>query len=219
MQLLKTQKNELYDLIGSEGLSPSMFGIRYSREDDDYYEYSQCWYKLEAQENGYAKFYFNIDSTNVKFCPDTSKYIREFRFENWDTTKLTFLRWLRALKEEISVVDKWDQLEKELQQANVNFDVGNDKFSHKEHEEIVSHMYVLKQGLIDIPQINENLESINKRLDHLTDMVGELGKFDWRSLFAGTIAGILTQIGATPDNATKLWELVKLTFSTIKLLN
>lgn len=216
MQLLKTQKNELFDIIEYNGLSPSMFQIEYSFDG----EYTECWYKLETFEDGEPEYYFKIrKDSRVVFCPGIGSYKYSGSVGDWRALTNSFLVWLRALKEEISAVDKWQQLENELEKADINFDVGNERFTHKEYEEILSRMNVLKQGISDIPQINENLESINKRLDHLTEMVGELGKFDWRSLFAGTIAGILTQIGATPDNATKLWELVKITFSTIKLLN
>jgi hypothetical protein len=68
-----------------------------------------------------------------------------------------------------------------------------------------------------IPLLTVQETAIANQLDHLMELAKELNKFDWKSLFIGTISSIIIQLGVTKENAHELWSLIKKVFNNFFL--
>lgn len=215
MRLLVSQKNTLYDLIEKKGLSPSQFYF----EDNTTAFYSQHDTILRYKQ---TEFFFcfgsNHDSYNSEslisaYSPAISSFFTKRYPDSWSWQQTHFLEWLDYLKREIDSPNKWERLENELKNLHLNSEDEINKFSVHEYEELKVKLLVLKDSIKTIEFLPEQLNAINQKLDHLTEVAKDLSKFDWKSLFIGTIVNIVTQLGVTPANATLLWNTIKKVFS------
>jgi hypothetical protein len=74
-----------------------------------------------------------------------------------------------------------------------------DKFVVSECEDIKQRINRLKSEISRLNIIPENLQLLNDKLDNLSEKVDKLSRFDWLSLFIGTIANVLVAIGANVE--------------------
>lgn len=207
MQLLKSQKNELFEVLEIYGLSPSLFSFEYDNKNNT----------VAVRYTSHDDYCFKIDEGEVTFIPGTYTYSQEVGFLDWDRILYWFRTWLECIDAEISIIDKWQEFEREFQAVNIDFSTENEKFTHSEYKEIEQRIGLLKDEMSTIPEFQEHLENINQKLDHLTDMVEKLGKFDWRGLFVGTMVNIVTAYAVPPETTSHLWESVKQIFNTYLL--
>jgi hypothetical protein len=121
--------------------------------------------------------------------------------------------------EELNSPNKWDRLSKEIKNAGINLDKNNsdNKFSILEYEDLKTKILTLKQSSHTIGLTSEQSNAIEAKLDHLTDMAKILNKFDWKSLFVGTIISVVIQLNVTQDNANSLWTLIRQIFKNFLL--
>jgi hypothetical protein len=212
MKLLITQKNELYDLITAFGLSPSQFKLTEARS-----EMSEGQVATVLQLTN-TKFHFIIETFNsdnpyLYYSPGDGKYASENHADGWNEVISYLHIWLNALTQEITAEDKWARLETEVKALKIKIDNEQDKFSAHEFEQLKSQIYLLKDGIRRIGLSDSQVQTINEKLDHLTSLATEMNKFDWKSLFIGTIVSMIIQLSVTPDNASSLWKLIKQVFN------
>lgn len=137
---------------------------------------------------------------------------------SWDSQLRQFSEWLGYLKREVTSPNKWERLHKELESLKFNFRDDKTKFSAQEFEDIKVKIETLKRSINEIGLLEKDVAVINSKLDHLTEMAINLNKFDWKSLFIGTIISIVIQLNVTPDNAKALWSLINTVFNSYFLL-
>ncbi|MBI6120896.1 hypothetical protein [Salegentibacter maritimus] len=219
MKLLTSQKNSIYDLIVKNGLSPSQF--KFSKSANKY-NYDGFATNLEYKND---EFYFSFQTAENSendhyaiFSPGDDVYFEEFFSRSWNSQLAVFSNWLRYLKREITVPDKWKVLHDQVDHLDLKIDQDNDKFSAKEFIELTNRIIELKESLNKIDLLPEQLEIINSKLDHLNKTAEDLGKFDWKSLFIGTIVNTVIQLNLTPENAQLLWSTIKNVFSNYFLI-
>lgn len=218
MKLLPSQKDILFDLIVQVGLSPSQF------EFGEIASKKSSGKKATKLKFVNSEYYFLFE-TGIKstkshlavFCPgETAHTVSEYP-GSWDL-QLNYVRqWLRNLVKEINSPNKWDRLKKEIEGIKIKFDNDEDKFSVHEYEDLQKRVLALKQGLTTIGLLDGQVNIINEKLDHLTELAKEMNKFDWKSLFIGTIISIVIQLGVTQNNARLLWDLIKQVFNNYLL--
>lgn len=218
MKLLISQKDQLYDLIENLGLSPSQF--EFSEDfSDKYLGQKKTTLKFKDRE-----FFFvfetgpkAINSHYSIMCPGTESYIKNEYPGDWANQIYYITIWLKNILREINSPNKWERLQSEIGNIQLNFEHDHDKFSVQEFEDIQSKVLGIKQGLGSIGLQEEEVKIINQKLDHLTEMAKVLTKFDWKSLFAGSIASVLIQLSITPDHIKAIWALMKMSFSNFIL--
>jgi len=145
MQLLTSQKNELYDLIESSNINPSQFEFQNIPSITRYtevatkliYKNTNFYYIFDTGRNNYAPHY-------CYYCPAKDQFSAEQYPGSWDLQKNYFQDWLNSLKHEISSEDKWGRLERELSKFSFNFTEDNDYFSAKEYEELSLKIEIIK---------------------------------------------------------------------------
>jgi hypothetical protein len=109
MKLLKSQKNEMFDIIQFFQLSPNQFEFREELfvKSDELYSTIICFRK--------TKFYFRMcpvaydDSFIVTYSPAANKYKFESRIaiDDWKEITYQFETWIKCLKGDIMEEDKW----------------------------------------------------------------------------------------------------------------
>jgi hypothetical protein len=210
MKLLTSQKDTLFDLIEKKGLSPSQFS--FSDKSSKFRPGQSPCLKFNNSE-----FYFTFDSKDNKYysiySPGNDKFVDEAAPITWDNQLYYFKEWVAYLIREISAPNKWERLKKELEEISINFDSSEDKFSFQEYEELKTKVAFLKQNISTVGLAINQAQAINAKLDHLTELAKDMNKFDWKSLFIGTIMSIIIQLSVTPDNAKTLWTLIRQAFN------
>ena len=92
-------------------------------------------------------------------------------------------------------------------------------FSIDEQKFIVDKIEKLKEDIRNIENIDSlQFERINKKLDHIEEMVSKLNNIDWKNLFIGTIMSMMAGVAIPSDAHQHLWNLFKGFFSGVTLL-
>lgn len=218
MKLLISQKDTIYDLIESAGLSPSQFELIEIKSEISpgeiasklVFKNSDYFFAFENHPNTFMVFY-------SVFCPGGSEYVVHLNSSTWQRQQASVRQWLSNLLREIHTPNKWERLSQEIAEISVNFIDGEGKFSVREFEELQQKISALQEKINELGLLPEQLSAISNKLDHLTDLAKDMNKFDWKSLFIGTLVSIIIQLTITPENARSLWELVKQIFENALL--
>lgn len=134
----------------------------------------------------------------------------------WQGVISKFQLWTKELNNEINTPTGWESFESQNYLNNEFTDL-NKPFSEEEKIITRNSLKYLKSKIIELDIPIENLKILEKKLDELNDKVEELTKFDWKSLFIGTIASIIMSLGIPAESAGMLWEYIKSAFSGLKL--
>lgn len=210
MKLLRSQRNNLFDIIESAGLSPSAFVIV---EPDAFANLETIIRYLHSQ------FYFSVSLHHdkqfmiVKYSPGKDIFEKENWVRTWDEVEANFSIFVDSLFLEINEIDKWGRLKNELDQINVTYTNESDKFSADEYVDLQQKMNLLKLEMKNLSFDPEQIQILENKIDHLTTIAVTLTKFDWKSLFIGTIVSIIIQLGVTQENAKAFWGVIKRLFN------
>ncbi len=218
MKLLISQKDQLFDLIEKIGLSPSQF------------EFEESISRLGAKQKATtlilknSDYFFSFESDPNSpsshfaiLCPGSDSHTERTKTRHWNWQINIFSTWLRDLKKEINSPNKWDRLTTEISRIGIVIENDDDKFTVQEYEDLKERMIILKKGTSSIGLLEEQVTTINTKLDHLTELAKEMNKFDWKGLFIGTVISIVIQLGISVENAESLWTLIKQVFNNYLL--
>jgi hypothetical protein len=218
MKLLISQKDKIFDLIESAGLAPSQFEFI---EGPSSNAQGQIKTILNFKNSDFYFVFENgvntLDSHYAIFCPGKESFVKHEYPGGWEGQLGYVASWLASLLREIYSPNKWERLKHEIAGMKLSFENDQDKFSVSEFEGIQSNVLRIKQGLGSIGLQEEEIKIINQKLDHLTEMAKVLNKFDWKSLFVGSIASIVIQLSITPEHIKAIWDLMKISFSNFIL--
>lgn len=214
MKLLQSQRNQIFEIIQEYGLTPIQFEIYDTRKNLNSTTINT---KVKFKS---SDFYFSFEtSTNDKtdhtaaFSPGKDAY-EETKFPRFWTSQIdTFKQWLEYLKREINAIDKWKRLDQEFSSLKINLEGDNQKFNFEEVKEIESKITLLQDRFKKFDLLPEQLNIMNQKLDSLSELAKDMNRFDWRSLFLGTIMSIIIQLNVTQENANLIWNAIKDVFS------
>ncbi len=211
MKLLTSQKDTLFDVIERVGLSPSQFKFDMTPGPGHFVT------NLIFKNSEFQFSFGDMSNSSVGvYCPGTDTY-REKIGGDWNHLLEGVNQWLLNIVREINTPNKWDRLCKEIAGIEINLENDENKFSAIEYEDLQQRILTLKQGITSIKLLPDQMSAINNKLDHLVDLAKAMSKFDWKSLFIGTIASIVIQLSVTPSNAQSLWTLIKQIFNNLLL--
>ena len=218
MKLLTSQKDTLYELIENVGLSPNQFEFKLKPNT-----YSST--EIDTELIFIDTEYFFLFSTSINsynshsciFCPGENSHTSKEGPCDWENQISHFRMWLLFLVRELNSPNKWDRLKIEILNLNINFETDINKFSIQEYKSLEIKISNLKDGLSKIGLLEIQVETINKKLDHLLELAKDLSKFDWFGLFIGTILNIIIQLGVTKENSKLIWDLIKNVFKSYLL--
>ncbi len=208
MWLKNSQKNHLFDIIVKSKLSPSLF-VLVEKEMERYGYYTT----ISLRDN--KKYYFNIWEDSIVMCPGFHKLTESHDIQSFSGSSVIFDTWISFLAEELSTPDKWELIEKQIQQLNFNPNFENLTFSHNEYIDLSGKLDLLKDKLIERLELDEsNSRVLNQLLDHQKEMMKNLNKRDWMFLFIGGFFTYFQNLALNaiihPDQIPALFSLIKL---------
>jgi hypothetical protein len=216
MKLLTSQKNILFELIQKTEFSPLNFEFK-DIPSEKYM--GQPATELRLKKTDYF-FRFetgprSISDHHAVFAPGLNTFTEELYSNDWDVQVKIVKDWLRNLSREISSPNKWERLQNEIKHINITNDIDSneEKFTVTEFEELEQRINTLKSEIIKIELTESQINTINSKLDHLTTLAKVMNRFDWKSLFIGTIISIIIQLEVNPNNAKLLWSYIRSIFS------
>jgi hypothetical protein len=206
MVILLSQKNTLFELIEHKKFSQSQFKFN---------EYSGH-IRIEFTN---TNFYFNIGQTidEINFYPQYSPAESTVKIHggngNWGHILIHFQKWLTFLNRETTIQDKWERLMNETANIYMSTESPELKFSAEEYELLKSRMISLKIefGKIGLNQVQST--TLENKIDFLIDQAKHLNRFDWKSLFIGTIMSLIIQLSISQEQGKQIWKLIKEIFN------
>ncbi|MDO8733647.1 MAG: hypothetical protein Q7K21_00615 [Elusimicrobiota bacterium] len=210
MQLLKSQKNDIFDVIQNSDLSPAQFELS---EYDENYSYDETITNTKlAYKNTDFYFLFETGDRNEHistFSPGRETVTQRENPGNWITQLLYVKEWLSNLEREITQEDKWVRLEEEIENLKISDNDNNQKFSVEEYEVLTKKLNVLKEKISEIELLPEQIETISRKIDFLTETAKSFNKTDWKSLFMGTFIQLVFQLSIPPETSGIIWKTIK----------
>ncbi|MFB9862675.1 hypothetical protein [Rufibacter immobilis] len=216
MKLLLSQKNELFKIIEeSESLTPGQFDLLEPSKDSSgfisvNFKKSSYYFKIFEDQHYHKSFIVN-------YVPGLDTYIEASGKIGWSDIVNHFYDWIENLIRELNEPNRWERLEREISSINFSTSGDNSKFTIREYEELKARTVLISQNLSSIPLLVEQQTEIKKEIERLTELAKDLGKFDWLNLLIGTMVSIIVQLNVTKENASLLWNLIKITFSNFIL--
>ena len=208
--LLQSQKNEIFDFLVQHGFNPGDFAVT------DWADKTNILYLKDK------RFYCAIAVTNnhyhneVAVAPGTKTLNQSFhpRTGQWDDYRPIIQQWAENLKKETSTIDKWTELsDKSSSVISFTFS-GKEQFTEAEKITVKERLRELRGRIKELPIDKSKLESIDKKLDDLTNKVDKLNKTNWFELFVGAIIGQILSLSIPAEVAKQIWDLIKVTFGS-----
>lgn len=195
MRLLPSQLNELYDeIIETDYFSPGQFTE--SLTGHDFKMPGTGYYFRISEDTEYA------NSLYVKFYTGEILYRQASSRLPWVEVPVYFSKWLKYLKREVPTTDKWDRLFDEMRYLVAAMPGQSTNFSYEEFQCVSRKIEHIKPSLAQIPLLEEQVTALRIQLDHLLELTKELNKFDWQSLFIGTMLSIIMQLNITLEECS-----------------
>lgn len=205
MELLQSQKDQIYELIEEEGLSPNLFHF----EEPTTYDAST--YLRLKNSDYYFQFAENQSGSHFAiYSPGEGIYEEKQNPGSWPLQLNYVRRWLRNIDRELKTPNKWDLLAKEM--ANVDFkDIkyNDSKFTYQEYELLEKNIEDLKNKVSKLDLLEEQIAQIHKKLDHLLNLAKEMNKTDWKELFIGSLISLFMQLSIDKDTGQIIFGYIK----------
>lgn len=206
IDLLRSQKNQVYAAIKEEGLEPSDF----------HWDEIKNFRRLIHQPTNYFfVFATNADANDTRWAISyfPSQSIAEEAWggyhRQWEEVLKCFKTWIKILGREHAEPDYWEvsQQQKKLIAEQIN-DLENSAFSAAELMRISSAINEIKEHLVTSGEHSESqIKFIATRLKHLEDASHRMGRKDWITLTMGTLTNIIVGAALAPDAARELLRI------------
>lgn len=207
MRITNTQKQELSLIFKRNNLNLVDFDVTGEYQEfkvkfkHDYFSFSI----EKTRDDAYTLTIFNIDRKNAYTTSAT-----------WATSLTRFDSWTKQVSTELTSTTGWETFE------NTNFldtefedlDTGFTEIEKLQTKESIKKLKVKIQHLNLAP---EKLQIIESKLDTLSQKVDELNKFDWKSLFIGTIASLIMTFVIPQEASGMFWEYLKSSFNNMRI--
>jgi len=207
MRITNIQKKELSEKFRNHGLN--IFDFDTSGEYKEFkvkFKHDYFSFTIDRQkEDVYYLTIFPVDNTAGYSMGAT-----------WEQTKAKFTVWTKQISDELNTATGWESFQTS-NYLNAEFEDLQKDFTTTEKTQARQSILELKGRVKALDLSETSLQIIESKLDNLSKKVDELNKFDWKSLFLGTIASLIMTLSIPPDASGLLWEYIKSAFSGLKL--
>ena len=135
---------------------------------------------------------------------------------NWNTLLQHFLEWAKKLYAELNSPTGWESFEN-TNFLNAEYEELNTNFTDIEKRQTKQSIKDLKVKIKLLNLSPDKLEIIESKLDSLSIKIDELNKFDWKSMFIGTIASLIMTFVVPQEAGGMFWEYIKSSFHNLKI--
>lgn len=201
--LLKSQKNEVFEALSAAGFDPA--GFKWGEVRGDWYLHD-----VPVLDHIPSRFYFIFDfdpdegHKMAAYSPGREVLREEVRAGNWEAQLGCVHTWLENLKRESHAPNLWAELDKqrELNDALPPSDDNNEPFSPSEQAAIAGQLDEIKELLVRTEQLTgARLAALEADVDYVKDASTRMGRRDWLTIFYGTVFGWALTALVAPDGA------------------
>jgi hypothetical protein len=213
MELLLTQKNDIFDIILEEGFYPSDFTFK---EEILGANEIVTYLKFRGTNYYFSFRLLKFSGYETEFSPAEKSLIGTDSVRGgWRLFLIRVRRWLRHIKRESNLIDKWEAYKLGLQVAPFTFSLNDESeyFSVDELKLISLKIDLIKQGLKELELPEETIKQLNIKLDALNEKADKLSKTDWKEIFIGAIIATIFNLSIPSESALAIWEIIKQTFN------
>ncbi len=218
--LLKSQKNEVFQLIKNAGLDPFNFAWQ---EETSKFDSSlvDC---LKYQQTG---FFFKFDYRERQkhfstISPGKETLVQDLYPGSWPYQLNNVAEWLSYLKREIEEPDLWQEMSKyQISSAiPIGADTENTPFTVYQFEKIEKAIQQIRSYVIETSQLEQShRDLVDEKLDYLIGAAKRQGRTDWVHTCIGIIVTIAVAVSLSPEQVNDIWSILKEAVSgIIKLL-
>jgi hypothetical protein len=204
-RLLKTQKNEILNIIMDYGLDPIEFEWEELERSQGYPIGEETFHRLIHKPSGYSALF---GQNFLSYSPGPESPTETEHRLDWGGKRSAVYRWLTYLKREVEAPDLWASLSQEqallslepAEATNTSFTPDEQRQVKQAIEEI--RIYITTTYTLE----SEPLARINRKLDYLIDASTRLGRIDWKNLFVGALISLALQ--QLPSSGPGVRELI-----------
>jgi hypothetical protein len=193
--LRKWHRETIYDLVVAAGFDPIAFAF-----DDDGGEsrikirhlLAGSYFTISGDAGGYTARYVAGDGP-----------VEDREGLSWLRLQQRVEAWLREVKADLEMPDRWAELRqaREIFAAVPGEVIDNTPFSSEERAEIERQLREFRERARDRWSLSgERLATLDETIDYLVDAADRLGRFDWRSVFAGAFTGLFLSAVFPPES-------------------
>jgi hypothetical protein len=216
MHFLKSQKNEIYDLIVKHDLSPSDFVIEQSKELAIVLSGGEET-TITHSSSYYIKFTLVENKNTIQVSPGKEKLVELWKTDySWESKKKILVQWLNNLKYELTQEDKWLKFWETKNYLDIQY-TGDDniKFSYQEVLQIKEATNKAKELILQLDLPANDGEIINSKLDYIAERCENMNKVDWKNILVGTLVSLIVQLALSKEVAVQIWEIFKQAYNTV----
>jgi hypothetical protein len=210
-QLLKSQANEVFEIIRRAGLDPGEFewGADYMRlfhrPSKFYITFSITFSRNQAQ------WFSATCSPGPSSAVETSP-LRE----SWESLRRFVEVWAIVLARELATPDLWGMVEEQKALAKAADSSDNEAFTHAQLAFISKQVRELGEYIAATNQYNaEENRALHSKLDYLVGASKRMGKKDWINVCFGVLGILVSMMGMPPDAARGMFQMAGILFRTL----
>lgn len=207
--LLKTQRNEVFDILQKAGLEVADFSW-IEKTGRSVSTTVSCFNYKEGRHY----FLFDFDSFHgywiYEFAPGGSIPTKEVYSDSGNLELRHVSIWALLLKREIDAPDLWAEIAKYQSIFSLTpvSQIINEAIPTYEVEKISKALNGLKTEIKNNFGISQQQEQlVNLKLDYLIDASKRQRRTDWTLASIGVFVTIFIGLAMAPEQAKKLWEL------------
>jgi hypothetical protein len=207
MRITNTQKNELSQIFKKNKLNLIDFDANGEFQEFKI-KFKHDYFAFSIEKLKDDVFTVSVHSINRKEPYVTSN--------TWATLIAKFDNWAQQVYTELNSPTGWESFEN-TNFLNAEYEDLNTEFTETERNQTKESIKELKEKIKLLNLAPEKLEIIENKLDSLSMKVDELNKFDWKSLFIGTVASLIMTFVIPAEASGMFWEYIKSSFNNLRI--
>jgi hypothetical protein len=205
MKLLKTQRNQVFEILVANGWHPSEFSWNLPQYGHSRLIHNQSkWYiSLEMYQAPHSGEY-------VYYEPGEGS-IAGYSSGGWETFLSEIPKWLNYMRREMDAPDLWSvgatptMLRTDTKLATAD----NSSFSDQEKRRILQCVGEVREYINANHSLNRDQQRfVEDRLTHLIEASYRLGRKDWVVLALGALTNVVVGLALAPDISRELFRLM-----------
>ena len=212
--LMKTQRNEVLDVLRDAELNPDEFAwTKITLEEIPMGADKGIVSCLVHRPTDY-RFEFDVRHKRQfwgKFSPGRESRQDYEEIYSWEAMLGVVGIWALCLKRELDAPDLWNEIQRERKLLQSTIDAaGDDSFTNKEQGQIRDELLQIKQYIVEQVESGRELRAyVEERFDYLEAALSRMSRTDWLHTAIGVIVTVAVGVGLTADEARTLFSRVR----------
>lgn len=223
--ILKKYKNNLLTIIQESGLDPNLFTAEDGTIDKVVFfiislRDSQIRFAVKPYDGDFNRFIYCFSVFRADFPIGSNLFSPDI-----DSLTIEFNKWLNGVVkpylDDVSTPDLWHILEETRSRTKYELGTPEDFESFSDEEKTQIRLSLNDFRLLIVENFNPNqeeLKSVDARLEYLSDAIDKHNKFDWKGIAIATVINITIALSLNPEQGSQLFQLFKQIFSNVLYL-